>query len=104
MIQRFTAYRELADSLDTHNEKQKNSAGEPQFEGVIWSDDTVTLRWLTELRSTSVWENIEAALGIHGHPEYGTRIYWHDGLPPAEWVRMMDDFLLMQSTQSSEKC
>jgi hypothetical protein len=73
MIQRFTAYR-------------RNPDNEPQFEGVIWTDGTVTLRWLTACRSTSVWANLADCLNIHGHPEYGTLIEWHDGPAPPEWL------------------
>ena len=85
-IKRFTAYRLDMDSRDTHTELQKNPEAEPQFEGVIWSDGTVTLRWLTALRSHSVWESLSDCLGIHGHPEYGTKIIWHDHeYAPIEW-------------------
>ena len=87
MISRFTAYRRDMDSRDTHNENQKNPETEPQYEGVIFSDGTVALRWLTPLASTSVWPDIETALGVHGHPEYGTDIVWHDtDTPPKFWV------------------
>lgn len=84
-IRRFTAYRRDMDSRDTHNENQKNPESEPQYEGVIFSDGTVALRWLTPLRSTSIWPDIETALGVHGHPEYGTEIEWHDCEPPKVW-------------------
>lgn len=85
-MQRFTAYRRNISARDTHNELQKNADSEPQFEGVIWTDGTVTLRWLTACRSTSVWNSVEDMLNIHGHPEYGTEIIWHDGDAPAAWV------------------
>ena len=84
MIQRFTAYRRNISDRDTHNHFQKNPDDEPQFEGVIWTDGSVSLRWLTACRSTSVWASLEDALNIHGHPEYGTDIDWHDApAPPA---------------------
>lgn len=89
MIQRFTAYRRNISQRDTHNELQKNPDGEPQFEGVIWSDGTVTLRWLTACRSTSVWTNLRDCLSIHGHPEYGTEIIWHDAAPPPLWIEQV---------------
>lgn len=88
MIQRFTAYRRHMDSRKTHNDLQKNPEGEPQYEGVIWTDGTVTLRWLTACRSHSVWASIGDCLAIHGHPEYGTDIVWHDGGVPVEWLEM----------------
>lgn len=83
---RFTAYRKNISERDTHNALQKNPDGEPQFEGVIWTDGTVTLRWLTACKSTSVWASLADMLAIHGHPEYGTEIIWHEGLCPREWL------------------
>jgi len=86
-VKRFTAYRRAISQRDTHTAYQKNPDDVPQFEGVIWTDGTVTLRWLTACRSTSVWANLEDMLNIHGHPEYGTEIVWHDQQEsPAEWV------------------
>lgn len=89
MIQRFTCYRRALIERGTHNKLQCNPPDVPQFEGVIWGDGTVTLRWLTACRSTSVWDNVEDMLQIHGHPEYGTEIEWHDGPPPDLWLRMV---------------
>ena len=76
-MKRFTAYRDNMDDRATHNENQKNLETEPQYEGVIFSDGTCALRWLTPLASTSVWPDFETAMGVHGHPEYGTRIVFH---------------------------
>ena len=90
MIKRFTAYRRNISQRNTHTLLQKNPDDVPQFEGVIWSDGTVTIRWLTPLRSTSVWNNIGDMLGVHGHPEYGTLIHWHDqDTPPEEWEKQV---------------
>lgn len=86
MIKRFTVYRRDMDSRDTHTLLQKNPQDQPQFEGVVFSDGTVALRWLTPLQSTSVWPDLETALGVHGHPEYGTVIEWHDSEAPIFWV------------------
>lgn len=77
MIRRFTAYRPNIPA-DTHNEKQANAPAEPQYEGVVFSDGTCALRWLTAAKSTSVWASLDDAMEIHGHPEYGTEIIWHD--------------------------
>ena len=85
-MKRFTAYRRNISERDTHTAFQKNADDEPQFEGVIWTDGTVTIRWLTACRSTSVWNNIGDMLNIHGHPEYGTEIIWHDSDPPIAWL------------------
>ncbi len=90
-MKRFTAYRRNISQRDTHNSLQKNADHEPQFEGVVWSDGTVTLRWLTACRSTSVWASLSDCLNIHGHPEYGTEIHWHDhDAPPPEWQTKLD--------------
>ncbi len=87
-MKRFTAYRREISQRDTHNSKQKNADAEPQFEGVVWTDGTVTLRWLTACRSHSVWDSLGECLEVHGHPEYGTEIVWHDQeTPPEEWTR-----------------
>jgi hypothetical protein len=89
-IQRFTVYRRNINARGTHTPMQANADDLPQYEGVIWTDGTVTLRWLTACRSHSVWANIADALSIHGHPEYGTVIKWHDGPAPQEWVAQVD--------------
>lgn len=75
----FTMYRR--DVPATHNEKQANPAHMPQFEGVVFSDGTVAIRWLTAERSTAVWSSMSSMLAIHGHPEYGSELVWHDGAP-----------------------
>jgi hypothetical protein len=86
-MKRFTAYRQNISLRGTHTELQRNPDDMPQFEGVIWTDGTVTLRWLTACKSTSVWASLFDCLSIHGHPEYGTIIVWHDhSSPPKEWV------------------
>jgi hypothetical protein len=89
-VQRFTAYRRNLNERGTHNSMQANPNDEPQFEGVIWTDGTVTLRWLTACRSTSVWNNLTDMLNIHGHPEYGTVIEWHDSPAPADWEALKE--------------
>ena len=89
-IKRFTVYRRKADSLTTHNGDQKNAASDPQFEGVIFSDGTVCVRWLTARKSHSVWASLDDLLAIHGHPEYGTEIHWHDGDVPVVWIQMCE--------------
>jgi hypothetical protein len=87
--QRFTAFRRNMSERATHNELQKNADDQAQFEGVIFSDGTVVLRWLTACRSTSVWASLREMLAIHGHPEYGTEIIWHDTTtPPEEWLAL----------------
>ena len=73
----FTMYRENVPDA-THNQNQKNPPDQPQFEGVVFSDGTVAIRWLTTKRSTSVWDSMDDMLAIHGHPEYGSKLVWHE--------------------------
>jgi hypothetical protein len=56
-----------------------NAADEVQFEGVVFSDGTVAVRWLTEFSSTSLWASLEDLERVHGHPEYETEWVWLDG-------------------------
>jgi hypothetical protein len=56
-----------------------NAGDEPDYEGVIFSDGTVVIRWLTEYQSHSVWKDWKDFYQVHGHPEYGTEIVFHDG-------------------------
>lgn len=53
-----------------------NSGMSADYEGVVFSDGTVVIRWLTEFRSHSVWNSYEDFYQVHGHPEYGTEIEW----------------------------
>lgn len=55
-----------------------NAPEEVQFEGVVFSDGTVCIRWLTQFRSHSIWQNWDDVEKVHGHPEYGTEIRWLD--------------------------
>jgi len=63
---------------ETHNKFQANPPHEPQFEGVVWSDGTCTVRWLTVNGSTEVWASFDDLMAVHGHPEYGSQIEWHE--------------------------
>lgn len=64
----FTAYR-----------PQKNAPDAPQFEGCIFSDGRVAVRWRTAVRSFSIWDSLQDLMDIHGHAEYGTFIIWDNG-------------------------
>ena len=55
-----------------------NAPDEVQFEGVEFSDGTVAVRWMTECRSTSIWNTLDDLMTVHGHPEYGTIVNWLD--------------------------
>ncbi len=78
---RFVMYRRDVPDAN-HDENQKNRPDEPQFEGVIFSDGKVALRWLTPKRSVAVWDSFDDAMAIHGHPEYGSELIWLDEPPP----------------------
>lgn len=56
-----------------------NSGHSPDYEGAIFSDGTVVLRWCTQFKSHSVWACWDDFYAVHGHPEYGTTIKFTDG-------------------------
>ena len=61
-----------------------NAGTAPDYEGVIFGDGTVVIRWLTTFRSHSVWACWADFYQVHGHPEYGTVITFADGQPAPE--------------------
>jgi hypothetical protein len=73
----FTMYRRNMDNAP-HTAEQKNPPDMPQFEGVVFSDGKVAIRWLTVRGSTACWDSMDDMLAIHGHPEYGSELVWHD--------------------------
>jgi hypothetical protein len=76
-MRRFTGYRP-APPPEYLEKGVANAPDEPQYEGVVFSDGTVALRWRTAYRSTSLWGSYGDFYEVHGHPEYGTRIEWED--------------------------
>lgn len=46
-------------------------------EGVVFSDGTAALRWLTNLTSTAIYNNIVELIAIHGH-DGATELVWID--------------------------
>lgn len=88
-ITRFTAFRHNISERGTHTEVQRNPDDEPQYEGVIFTDGTCVLKWLTKANSVSIFASLEQMLSVHGHPEYGTEIVWHDGAMPEVWERAL---------------
>lgn len=36
-------------------------------EGFVFQDGTVSLRWLTDLRSTAIYNSLQEVEAIHGH-------------------------------------
>lgn len=45
--------------------------------GVEFGDGVVVIRWLGEHPSTVVWEDVDAAMAVHGH-NGSTEIVWVD--------------------------
>jgi hypothetical protein len=90
-IRRFTAYRPLVAEKGNHTHTQMNAPEEVQYEGVVFSDGSCALRWRTAVNSTSLWASFEDAMEIHGHPEYGTRIVFHDEPIPLPWEQQEED-------------
>jgi hypothetical protein len=58
-----------------------NQGNGPDYEGVIFTDGTVVIRWKTEWRSHSVWPDWDSFWHVHGHAEYDTVIAFADCLP-----------------------
>lgn len=56
-----------------------NAGAAPDYQGVIFSDGTVCIRWCTEYKSHSTWQCWADFHRVHGHPEYGTLIKFSDG-------------------------
>ncbi len=44
-------------------------------EGVVFGDGTVVLRWLTEIKSTVIFESIKDVESVHGHEGRTTIVY-----------------------------
>lgn len=59
-----------------HNQGLANPPDVPQYQGVVFDDGSVALRWMTAVNSTSFFETYDQFFLVHGHPEYGTRIEW----------------------------
>ena len=81
-MKRFTVYRTNARNVVNEIEKENyNDADKPQFEGVIFHDGKVAIRWFTGSKSISIWDDIEDLKKVHiyAHPDYGTRIEWEEG-------------------------
>jgi hypothetical protein len=47
-------------------------------EGVVFTDSTVALRWLTSLKSTALYDSIDDVVAIHGHGG-ATEVRWIHG-------------------------
>lgn len=76
-MRRFRGYRPNPPEI-YYAQGAANPPDEVQYEGVVFSDGTVVVRWVTQYRSHSVWTSFADFWAIHGHPEYGTKIEWLD--------------------------
>lgn len=76
-MKRFICYR--VDPPEEYFESgTANASDEPQFEGVVFRDGTVCVRWLTQFNSHSIWASWDDMYAVHGHPEYDTQFEWLD--------------------------
>jgi len=73
----FTCYRPNPPA-EYFGQGAANAPDQPQFQGVIFDDGTVVLRWMTLFKSHSVWNSWTDMYKIHGHPEYGTYFHFDD--------------------------
>lgn len=80
MIRRFEVFRS-SPPVEYREQGTANAPDEVQFEGAVFSDGTVCVRWLTEFRSHSLWASLGELEKVHGHPEYDTQWRWLDGRP-----------------------
>lgn len=76
-MRRFRLYRPSPPN-EYYDQGAANPPDEIQLEGCVFSDGTVSIRWMTEYRSFSNWDSFETFDKIHGHSEYGTIIDWLD--------------------------
>lgn len=76
-MKRFIGYRKVP-PVEYLKKGTAAPPDEPQYEGIVFTDGSVALRWRTEFKSTSIWASYEDFYHVHGHPEYGTIIEWLD--------------------------
>lgn len=86
-MRRFTMHRPNIPE-GTHDENQANPSDQPQFEGIVFSDGRTVLHWLTAKQSVAVWDSFEDMMAVHGHPEFGSKITWHDAAAEVAQVPM----------------
>lgn len=77
-MRRFEGYRSHPPE-DYVTKGITNAGADKDYEGVIYSDGTVAIRWMTKYQSHSVWPDWDTFYYVHGHPEYGTAIRFLDG-------------------------
>lgn len=52
-------------------------------EGVVFTDGTTVLRWLTEYTSTAIYDSAKELISIHGHGG-STQLQWIDHMVKEE--------------------
>lgn len=77
MMRRFEVFRP-SPPQEYYEQGTANAPDEVQFEGVVFTDGTVAVRWRTEFKSMSFWASLDELEKVHGHPEYGTTWKWLD--------------------------
>ncbi len=64
-------------------------------EGIEFTDGTVVIRWLGELKSTAVYPDIDTFIKIHGH-DGATKVQWVDydmsGVAYGEMIKKMEGY------------
>ena len=75
MMRRFEVYRPAPPEA-YFAAGRANPPDQVQYEGVVFTDGRVTVRWLTEFRSHSLWACLADLEKVHGHPEYGSIWEW----------------------------
>jgi hypothetical protein len=73
-VKTFTGFRPMPPAQYIGKGITNASGTQADYEGVICSDGTVVVRWLTAYRSHSIWACWDDFYQVHGHPEYGTEI------------------------------
>ncbi|WP_207936001.1 hypothetical protein [Actinomadura sp. KC216] len=61
-------------------------------DGVLWPDQTATVRWRGDMPSTVNWDNIAHAERVHGHGG-ATRFEWLDHDPEADEVQWLRELV-----------
>ena len=58
-------------------------------EGIVWSDGTVAYRWLSDIATTVIADNIETVQELHGH----------DGKTEIRYLEWREDFPKYQANK-----
>ena len=76
MIRAFRGMRKNA-PLAYVEDGLTNGPNNPDYEGAVFSDGTVAIRWLTLEHSLSFFPSWDMFYQVHGHPEYHTVIQFY---------------------------